>query len=164
MSEKLTLEQSETVFAFLKSLAEENVPNYWNLISVVDQSRVYGMYRAFINSSDSIEISFHDYVKDFIMLEQLPSYERVLESPGVAEFLRYTLEGEPQVLVLEDVKVPRAYITKTQERVYPVTLRLDSNYKNGELDASWKVRLYEDQFYKYLFEEDIPDYENERNW
>lgn len=155
----LTSEQSDIVFQFIEKLYSNDVEGYWKLISKVDQARVFGMYSVFKDSDQYNGISFFDYVRDYFKAEQSKVYEKVKEDAGISTTLRYTEEGEVQVYLFENVQVPRTYIGEVQERVFPVTLTIDTNIINGEIVSEWKVRMYIDQFYKYLKEDKIPEYE-----
>jgi len=155
----LTEEQSDIVFQFIDKLFSNDVEGYWKLISKVDQARIYGMYKAFAKYNQYNEISFYDYVKDYFKSKQSKNYERVKDNTGISTTLRHTEEGEIQVFLLENVQAARIYTTEVQERVFPVILTIDTNVVNGEIIAEWKVRIYIDQFYKYLNKDEIPKYE-----
>ncbi|WP_041580558.1 hypothetical protein [Bacillus sp. 1NLA3E] len=148
--ENVTKDQSELVFKFMELLFSEDVEGYWDCISKVDQARVYGMYRVVAETDIYDDISFFDYVKHYFKPKQEEIYERVKEHPGLATHVRYTDEGEVLLYLLQDVQVPRVYIAETQEYVFPITLTIDTEVSNGEVNAKWKVRLYTDQNYKDL--------------
>lgn len=148
---EISQEQSQIVFRFLNTLFRENVQEYWDTISKVDQARVYGMYKAAITTEAlDVTVQFSDYVREQFMIPQRELYERVKENPGVATHLRYSKEGEPQIFVLENVVAPRYYIAPAQERVFPVTITIDTMVSDKEVVAEWKVRMYIDQDYKYV--------------
>ena len=145
-------EQMGVVLDFLSVIFEDDVENYWNLISKVDQARVYGMYRAAL-SLDLVEeqLSFKEYVEEQFMKEHRKQYEKLRNNdPGIASHLRYTEDGECLVYVLPSVTEVRIVKEPTQEYVFPVTLTMDTNVENGEITSEWKVRMYSDQEYKYL--------------
>lgn len=144
----VTEEQTNLTFGFIKVLFEEDVNEYWSLISKVDKARVLGMYKIAKDLKEGI--SFHDYVKYEFMYPQREIYEKVKENSGLASHLRYTDEGEPVVYLLENITEPIVYEEATQVKVFPVTLTLDTEVNNNEIITIWKVRLYFDKEYEIL--------------
>jgi hypothetical protein len=148
---KILPEQSALVFNFLEVMFSEDVEQYWNMVSKVDQARIYGMYRAYTMQESVNDLSFLEYVRDHIKPDHVAMYEKLRgNNPGISQTLRYTEDGEALVYLLEDVQVPRVYIAQTETNVFPMTLTVDADYFQGEVIASWKVRLYTDQLYKTL--------------
>lgn len=147
----ITKEQSALAFNFLEALFSGDVDAFWKNVSKVDQARIYGMYRAYKMQEHSQDISFLDYVSDYIMPDVEKQYEGLRDNnPGIASHTRNTSEGEMIVLMLPNVKVSRTYIAETQVLAYPIHMTIDANYKNGEIIVEWKIRIYVDQDYKYL--------------
>lgn len=144
---EITREMADATFNFVNSLFEEDLEAFWNTISVVDQARIYGIYRTIIDKED---ISFEQYsYSEFIKNEfvNLLRYkmENYKENPGIATHLRFSKDGVPMVYLLQNTLVPRHYIAESEELVYPIFLGLDTVFKDGKIVASWKVRLYDDE-------------------
>ncbi|MGG3662110.1 hypothetical protein [Bacillus gobiensis] len=155
MTEKITLEHSNLAFDFLNKVRGEDVEAYWDLICKVDQARVYGMYRAFMLTKYFDGRTFYDYVKNDFMIEHAKNFEGITGEPGISDRIRYTEQGDILLYLLNDVQVPRVYIAKTEARVFPLTITLDCTYIDNELNAQWKVRIYQDKFHETLEEQEI---------
>jgi hypothetical protein len=154
MAECITIhkELAELVLRFLEKLFSDDVEGYWNCISKVDQARIYGMYSAFMQQTEVKEqMTFYEYVRDYVKAQQEKIYERVRENPGISNRVRYTDDGEFLIYLLEDTKVPRVYIAPTEEPVFPVVVTADATLNNNNnVHIEWKVRLYRDHLYKAL--------------
>lgn len=148
--DQITLEQSELVFKFIERLFNGDVQEYWDLISKIDQARVFGMFTSMKQLEPENDISFYDYVDIYFRDRQKQIYEKVRENPGLATHQRITDYGELLLYVLDDVKVPRVYIAETEVKVFPIVLTVDAELEDGQLNAVWKVRLYNDKLYKDL--------------
>ncbi|MFD2446397.1 hypothetical protein ACFSO7_20760 [Bacillus sp. CGMCC 1.16607] len=144
-------EHSNLAFSFFEFLFSEDVDGFWALVSKVDQARVYGMYRAYIDQDYSEPLTFRDYIKNHIK----PDIEQIYiplkdNNPGIATHQRYTEDGETVVFLLPNITEPKVYETETEELVFPITMTIDASLINNEVSADWKVRIYRDQDYKVL--------------
>lgn len=146
----ITIEQSDLAFEFIELLFSEDIHGFWNIISKVDQARLYGMYRADVDLEDGQDISFLEYIRDVIKPDIEEIYEEVREGSGIATHERFTDEGETLVYLLPNVNEPTVYTETTQEVVFPVSMTVDANLFNGQVNYEWKIRLYADQEYKVL--------------
>ncbi|WP_055108973.1 hypothetical protein [Paenibacillus ihumii] len=145
----VTNEQLDLVHRFFKVVFGDNVEEYWEIICKADQSRVYGMYMQ--HTQNGGNVTFKDYIQNQIKVEHAKIYEKYKEnSPGISSQLRFSDEGEATILIMEDVKVPRVYITPTEVMTIPLTLTIDTYYNKGDIVLKWKVRLYADNNYSRL--------------
>lgn len=148
---QITKEQSDLAFEFLRCLFDEDVDGYWETISKVDKARLYGMYRHYVNVSDSSDYSFRDYLIQEIMPGHTENYEKLRgNSPGISTTLRYSDEGEALIYLFEAVTQSRIIEKESYEYVFPLTLTIDTEYSRGDISHSWKVRAYSDKLYEKL--------------
>jgi len=141
---------------FFKHLFSEDTDAYWQTISGIDQSRVYGMYREDSKKSYYDGVTFHEYVKDIIQPEHVGLYEGVKDKPGASNTIKYTDEGEAIVQIFGDLQVTRHYIAPTVAITKPIILACEMIHEDGILKPTWKVRIFEDHLHKHLTRE-FPD-------
>lgn len=135
---------------FFKHLFSEDTDAYWQTISGIDQSRVYGMYREDSKKSYYDGVSFHEYVQDIIHPEHAGLYDGVKDKPGVSNTIKYNDKGEAIVQILGNVQVTRHYIAPTIINNNHITLACEMIYCDGILMPTWKVRIYSDHLYSCL--------------
>lgn len=150
---EITQEISELAFRFTKLMFKNDVKKFWDCISSIDQSRVYGIYTTYLEKENKLQEEF--MFKDFIEKNYLDpfkmNYAALKGEPGIASHLRFSDDGIPMVFMIPDVIAPRYYIAEATEVVYPLFLSLDTSLDaNNELITEWKIRLYDDMNYKNI--------------
>lgn len=145
MNESLNHEQLDAVDNFLTNLFGDDIDAYWSSISKVDQARVYGIY---IGSDSSL--SFKDYVREQFMLPQQKEYENLKENVGIAQFIKYSEQGEPEAQLKLNTTDVEVYNEPTEIHGRRLTLALDTDVINKEIVSVWKVRMYSDKSYVSL--------------
>ncbi|MEK4878912.1 MULTISPECIES: hypothetical protein [Paenibacillus] len=148
---QISKEQSDLAFQFLRVIFSDDVDEYWRLISKVDKARIFGMHRQYSLETGIDSVSFREYVTSIIMPEHAEHYAKLRNNnPGVSTTLRYTEEGEGLLYLLENVTEPRVYEKETEVKVFPLIVTSDCEYVNGEVNAEWRVRMYNDKLYETL--------------
>lgn len=142
-ADKITPEQSQFASDFLKVLFEDNLENYWALVSDIDKGIAFGFHDA------NIQYNNPRTIIDTIL--ELRDTQRKLFAPvrdncGVSHTVRYTTHGEAYIYLLENVIVSRTYIAETPAKVYPLRVVIDAKYENHKINARLKVRVYDDTF------------------
>gem|GEM_PF-2722689 len=148
---EISREISDLAFRFTKVMFEDDVKNFWECVSAVDQSRAFGIYTAIIKNEnmDEDNFSFSDFIKENYMDIFKVNYEQLKSNPGIATHLRFSDLGMPMVFMLPNSIAPRYYIADAMENVFPLFLGVDTSIDaNGELVGRWKIRLYDDEDYK----------------
>ncbi|MCG6793839.1 hypothetical protein [Geobacillus sp. YHL] len=143
--EKAKPEQIKLALDFIETLYDEDLSGFWEMISEIDKSRIYGLFEA--NKHYDPKIDFLGFLND-IREEVRRFYDNVKEDMGISQSARYTHDGEVVIYLLENVKASRYYIAETLEKVYPVRLSLDVKFQDGSFVFSYGVRIYDDEFRK----------------
>ncbi|BFH11157.1 hypothetical protein P4K96_29055 [Bacillus cereus] len=150
-AESVSKEMVDLAIEFLQAIFDDDIDRYWDTICKEDKARLYGMYRQYSGEHDRV-LTFREYIKK-IKLEHAEQYEGLRDcSPGMAQTLRYTEEGDVELRLHPNVKVPRTYIAPTEVLIYPLILTLDVEYIMGKIGIKYKVRLYKDKFHQNLEE------------
>lgn len=149
---EITREMANAAFNFVNSLFKDDLEAFWNSVSIVDQARIYGIYRTIIDKENLSfdQYSFSEFIKtEFVdvLRYKMENYE---ENPGIATHLRFSEDGIPMVYLLQNTLVPRHYIAESEDQVYPIFLGLDTDFNDGMITTNWKVRIFDDKSYSKL--------------
>ncbi|MDE0563364.1 hypothetical protein [Exiguobacterium sp. B2(2022)] len=154
---EITSEMADATFNFVNRLFEEDLEAFWDSVCAVDQARIYGIYRTILDKENLSfrQYSYSRFIKnEFVNLLRL-KMKNYKENPGIATHLRFSKDGVPMVYLLQNTIVPRHYIAESEEMVYPIFLGLDTVYKEGEIVAEWKVRLYDDESHSKIMNQNF---------